>query len=65
LARRRFSQKPNERILLLLEIKISSFKYFRDVKQKTKTNWFVWFLGESTARQSAYGFTCPLVSAAK
>ena len=34
---------------LKLEIETSSFKYFRTVKQK-KTNWFVQFLGESTAR---------------
>ena len=34
---------------LKLEVSISSFKYFRTVKQKT-TNWFVRFLGESMAR---------------
>ena len=34
---------------LKLVVSISSFKYFRTVKQK-KTNWFVRFLGESTAR---------------
>ena len=28
---------------------------------KNETNLFVWFLGESTARQSAYGFISPLV----
>ena len=36
-------------------IEISSFKYFRTVKQK-ETNWFFWFLGESMARKTAYGF---------
>ena len=40
---------------LKLEISISSFKFFRTVKQK-KTNRFVQFLGESSARQSVYGF---------
>ena len=30
--------------------------------QKTKTNQFICFFGESTARQSAYGFIEPLVS---
>ena len=42
-----------------LEISISSLKYFQTVKQK-KTNWFVWFLGESTMCLSAYGFIWPL-----
>jgi hypothetical protein len=67
LARHRFSQKMNERICFfchdspkILEILISSFKYFRTVKQKKKKNWFVWFLGESTACQSAYSFMWPL-----
>ena len=36
-------------------IEISSFQYFRTVMAK-KTNLVVPFLGESTARQSAYGF---------
>ena len=40
---------------LKLEILISSFKYFRTVKQK-KPNSFIRFLGESMARQSAFGF---------
>ena len=40
---------------LKLEISISSFKFFRTVKQK-KPNRFVQFLGESSARQSVYGF---------
>ena len=40
---------------LKLEISSSSFKYFRTVKQKNKTNSFVLFLEESTACQSAYG----------
>ena len=41
----------------ILESSISSFKYFRTVKQKKKRKkLFVRFLGESMARQSAYGF---------
>ena len=46
---------------LKLEILIASFKLFQTVKQKqNKTNWFVLFLGKSTAQQSAYGFIWPL-----
>ena len=46
---------------LKLEILISSFKCFQTVKQKTIANWFVQFLGESTAHKSAYSFIWPLV----
>ena len=46
---------------LKLEISNSSFKYLRTVKQKNKKTKFVApFLGESTARQSAYVFIEPL-----
>ena len=50
MAHRRFSKKMNEQI---------SFVYCEN--QKSKQNKFVlWFLGESTARQSAFGFIWPL-----
>ena len=58
-----------------LEISISRFKYFQTVKEKKikfqvfpdchgkkKTNSFVSFLGESMARQSAFGFIWALHS---
>ena len=49
LVRRRFSQKTNEHICLFA---VKS-------KKANKTNFFV-RLGESMARQSAFGFSCPL-----
>ena len=41
----------------------NEFGFFavKSKKAKKKTNSFVRFLGESTARQSAYGFVWPLV----
>ena len=62
MARRILSQNPNEllcffcftvRKYLKFEIEISSFKYFL---AKKKPNSIIHFLGESMARQSAFGF---------
>ena len=47
----RFSQKMNKRI-----------RFVCCEKQKSKQNKFVCFLGEFTARKSAFGFIWPLVS---
>ena len=44
--RRRFSQKTNERICFVC----------REKQKANTTNSFVRFLGESAARQSAFGF---------
>ena len=49
----RFFFAMTVRKYLKLEIWISSFKYFKTVKQKTR---FIQFLVESTGCQSAYGF---------
>ena len=52
MARRRFCQKTNERIWVFFAFLLFTAK---------KPNSFVPFLGESTARKSAYGFIWPLL----